>query len=269
MTAKSSQAFYIGLDLAWGETARTGIAVLTDSGALLSSACLITNDEIADFLSPLVGSHASVVAIDAPLVVPNETGQRECERHVAKLFGRYNAGAYPANRRNPLFAPEPRGARLATRFGWDLNPGSSSSAGHSVAIEVYPHPAMVALFGLSTVIPYKSKKGRNLESRRASFDLLLDHIERGCGEQLQLDLSERWDEIRAIVGSAKQQAQLERIEDEIDAIFCAHLAWMWDTQRSRMTILGDFETGYIVIPADPPIALPAVAAAVSRTCSSP
>jgi hypothetical protein len=54
-----------------------------------------------------------VAAVDAPLVVPNETGRRPCEALVGQWFARFGAGAYPANRGNPCFLPQPRGARLA------------------------------------------------------------------------------------------------------------------------------------------------------------
>lgn len=152
---------YLGVDLAWGEKKRTGLAVLGSDGALLSSTAVRTDDEIAAF----VEEHASgpvVTAIDAPLVVPNETGQRDCERLLNAEFGRYRAGAHPSNRSRAWFVPEPRGARLARRLGWEIDPSMRPDGERSVAIEVYPHPAMVSLFDLPTVIPYKNKRGRTV-----------------------------------------------------------------------------------------------------------
>ena len=138
---------YIGLDLAWGERARTGLAVLDPEGRLVWSASVVTDDEIARHLGDVGDTDGVVSAIDAPLVVVNETGQRACEREVGRDFGRYSAGAYPANRGNAAFNPEPRGARLARRSVRVSRSGRPSLAGGgSVAIEVYPHPAMVSLF---------------------------------------------------------------------------------------------------------------------------
>ena len=111
---------FIGLDLAWGERARTGVAALDDAGRLVSCACVTTDDEIAAFAA----EHAPgdcVIAIDAPLIVPNEVGQRVAERLVARRFGRYAAAAYPANRGNSLFNPQPRALRLEPG---DLSPAA-------------------------------------------------------------------------------------------------------------------------------------------------
>ena len=141
---------YVGIDLAWGERARTGVAVLDQAGQLVSCASVITDDELAARL-PAAG-RAVVVAVDAPLIVRNESGQRRCEKRVGQLFGHAHAGAHPSNLSRALFRPEPRGARLARRFGWVMDPQVRPDESTSVCIEVYPHPAMVVLFGLDRVI---------------------------------------------------------------------------------------------------------------------
>lgn len=64
---------YLGMDLAWGPRARTGLAALDPSGRLVASCSVRTDDEIAAF----VAHHSpgeTVAAVDAPLVVPNTTG---------------------------------------------------------------------------------------------------------------------------------------------------------------------------------------------------
>ncbi len=188
-----------------------------------------------------------VAAIDAPLVVPNPTGRRRCEALVTAEFGRFHAGAYPANRSNPLFDP-PRAQTLARRFGWTTDPGVVPGAGTSVAIEVYPHPATVLLFGLATVLPYKARRGRDLESRRPAFRALLDHLERVCDDPLRLSASPRWAELRAVVAGAVRASELERVEDEVDAVLCAYLAWLWGVRDPRMRVLGTGDEGYIVVP---------------------
>lgn len=241
---------YLGIDLAWAARARTGMAALDESGRLVASTAVVTDDEIAAF----VAAHAPgtvVAAIDAPLIVPNVTGSRVPEQLVTREFGPYNAGAYPSNRSRPLFDP-PRGETLCGRFGWNRDPGARAGAG-SVAIEVYPHPAMVVLFELTTVLPYKAKRGRGLESLRSAFVLLLDHMERVCDEPLALSTSARWAQLRAAVASAARIADLDRIEDEVDAVLCAYLAWLWGTGDPGMRVLGDVEHGYIVVPGHPSV----------------
>lgn len=237
---------HLGVDLAWGPRARTGVAALDSTGRLVASGSVVTDDEIASF----VAAHASgevVAAIDAPLIVPNTSGRRDCEALVSREFGPYNAGAYPANRSRPYFDP-PRAATLAARFGWTMDPATVPFTGASVAIEVYPHPAMVTLFGLGSVLPYKAKQGRDLDSLRAAFALLLDHLERVCEEPLRLSRSERWGHLRHIAATAGRKSELGLIEDELDAILCAYLAWLWGRRDARMRVLGDYAGGYIVVP---------------------
>jgi len=248
--ATLSQARYFGVDLAWGQRNRTGLAVLDETGRLLESASVRTDDEIVAFVARHP-TRTSVAGIDAPLVVPNETGRRHCEALVGQAFARFGAGAYPANRGNPLFSPEPRGARLAAELGWDMDPATQPGTGRRLCIEVYPHPAMVSLFPLDYVIPYKRRQGRDLPALRDAFGRLLDHLEDTCGAVLALAGSARWGVLRATAAGAGRKSELGAIEDEIDAIFCAYLGWLWGTDREQMVVLGDYATGYIVTPTPP------------------
>ncbi|MGL5809655.1 MAG: DUF429 domain-containing protein, partial [Nocardioides sp.] len=130
---------FIGLDLAWGLRKPTGVAVLDESGRLLELRSVSSDDEV---LAALRG-HADgdcLVAIDAPLVVENPTGNRPAEAALNRDFGRFQAGAHPSNTGKPEFAGQPRGARLAASLGLDIDPHSTSARR---AIEVYPHPAIV------------------------------------------------------------------------------------------------------------------------------
>ena len=241
---------FVGMDLAWARRARTGLAALAADGRLVASCSVVSDDEIAAF----VAQHAPgevVAAIDAPIVVPNGTGRRDCEARLGEIFGRYDAGAHPTNRSRPYFDP-PRARTLAERFGWDVDPSVAPACGTSVAIEVYPHPAMVALFGLSRVIPYKHKPGRGLVVLRHASSEVLDLMER-VASPLRLPSSARWTEIRRSVHEASRKSALRTVEDEIDAVFCAYLAWLWVHERARMEVLGDVDRGYIVIPGRPTV----------------
>lgn len=237
-----------GIDLAWGQRARTGVAVVTAKGTLLASTSVHTDAEIRDFLAPYAAALATV-AIDAPLIVTNPTGQRPCEREIGAVFGRYGAGAYPANTSNPHFNP-PRAATLAASFGWNADPAQAGRPGAPGCIEVYPHPAMVGLFSLPYTIPYKGKKGRDLGSLQAAYEVLLDSMERHLPE-LGLPRNVRWAQMRTIAANPGRKADLERIEDEVDAIVCAHLAWLWSHRPDALRVYGDVHSGYIVAPPPP------------------
>jgi predicted RNase H-like nuclease len=232
---------FLGIDLAWRAKARTGLAVVGASGRLLASGIAITDEEIHAWIDAQGGA-VVVAAVDAPLVVPNATGQRRAERDVQRAYGKYFAGPYPSNRTNPLFDP-PRAETIALARGWCVDPKVTGRSDKPVCIEVYPHPAMVGLFGLPQRVLYK--KGPN---RRAGFEELIRHFE--TLSELCLTDNERWGRLRDVVAAPKP-GDLNRIEDEIDAIFCAHLAWLWHHRPGTLQVYGALEEGYIVAPPPP------------------
>ena len=125
---------------------------------------------------------------------------------------------------------------------------------------------MVGLFELPYTIPDKGKQGRDLPALRAAYEVLLDAMERHLPE-LDLGSSERWKALRATAAGALRKVELGRIEDEIDAIVCAHLAWLWSTRPGALQVYGDVETGYIVAP--PPPDHPAVRRAAAHEARAP
>lgn len=232
---------FLGLDLGW-TTGATGAAALDGAGRLSASGRVRTDDEIAAWINAQAGN-VVVAAVDAPLVVPNESGMRLPERLIGKTFGAFGASAHTSNKAK--FGHErPRAARLAERFGWAVDPATPTGAGETVCVEVYPHPAMVGLFELGYRLDYK--KG-NEQRRAPGFAALMSHLE--SVPELALEDYARWAELRAIVAQP-QPGDLNRVEDELDAILCAHLAWLWHHRREAVHVYGSLEEGYIV--ATPP-----------------
>ncbi|MGB0098988.1 MAG: DUF429 domain-containing protein [Nocardioides sp.] len=230
--------FYVGIDLAWGERQRTGLAVLDADGHLVQLASVHTDEEIRDALAPYVEGPCRV-GIDAPLIVTNPTGSRVAEQELSADFRSFEAGAHPSNTGKPEFANGTRGARLCKLLGLDMNPASGRTRR---AIEVYPHPATIVLFGLAKTLKYKDKRGRTLDSLRAEMLQLMDHVER-------LVPTERtWQSLRAGVEAATRKSELGRAEDQVDAVICAYVALFADRWPQRVTTYGSFELGYIVTP---------------------
>ncbi|GGC02436.1 DUF429 domain-containing protein [Cellulomonas carbonis] len=242
---------YLGIDLAWSARNRTGLAALDDDGALVASASVRSDDDVDAFVAS-ASTGRVVAAIDAPLVVPNDSGQRTCERLVNAEFGPYYAGAHSSNRANPLFQ-RPRGLALSERHGWDVDPASRHRTDVSVAIEVYPHPATITLFGLPTVLRYKRKRGRSVTACRDELLRLMDLMEQHLDAPLLLSTSSRWAQIRDAVAAATRPFHLGAVEDEVDAVLCAYLAWLWGTRDERMRVIGDVDDGYIVVPGRPTV----------------
>jgi predicted RNase H-like nuclease/ppGpp synthetase/RelA/SpoT-type nucleotidyltranferase len=233
---------YLGIDLAWGLNRPTGLAVLDDAGRLLHLAAVRTDDEIAESLAPFAAGPC-LAGIDAPLVVTNSTGSRPAEKALSKDFRRYDAGTHPSNTGKPEFAGGTRGAVVCDLLGLDLDPDSTAERR---AIEVYPHPATVVLFGLERTLKYKQKKGRDLELLRGELLTLMDHVERLVDTGGPDD---PWAARRAAVVAATRKSELRVTEDQVDAVVCAYVALFADRWPERTTRYGDLETGYIVTPS--------------------
>ncbi|MEC9051732.1 MAG: DUF429 domain-containing protein, partial [Actinomycetota bacterium] len=164
---------FIGVDLAWGDRNPTGLAVLDRDGRLVHVSAVRSDDEIVAALTPYAGDEC-LVAVDAPLVVVNPTGNRPAEALLNRDFATFDAGAHPSNTGKPEFRGQPRGARIAGRLGLDMNPRSGR---RRRAIEVYPHPATVVLFRLGRTLKYKQRSGRDLEQLRGELLVLIGLLE--------------------------------------------------------------------------------------------
>ena len=239
---------FVGVDLAWGDRKPTGLAVLDDGGHLVAVRVADSDDAITAALAPYVGGDC-LVAIDAPLVVRNASGNRPCEAALNRDFARFDAGAHPSNTRKPEFREEPRGARLARAMGLDIDPASTA---RRRAIEVYPHPATVALFRLGRTLKYKNKPGRSLEQLRAELLSLVHHLEGLADAPTPLHLDHpAWRELVTQVEEARSKADLRRAEDPVDSVVCAYVALFAEREPQLTTTYGDLANGYIVTPALP------------------
>ena len=224
---------YLGIDLAWGEQNATGVAVLDAACRLLHVSRVRTDDEIEAAVAPYAGN-VLVAGIDAPLVVTNPTGSRPAERALSADFRKFHAGTHPSNTGKPEFADGTRGARVAERLGLVV---------HETALEVYPHAALVALFDLERILTYKDKRGRDLEHLRSEMLRLMGLVER------VVTTDEAWSVLREMVVGATRKSQLRVVEDQVDAVVCAYVAWFADRHPDRVTAYGDDETGIIVTPS--------------------
>jgi predicted RNase H-like nuclease len=233
---------FVGLDIAWGEKNQTGVAVVDADGRLLHVGVAHDDESIAAAVAPYVADEC-LVAIDGPLIVPNETGARACETALSRDFLKFDAGARPAYRGRPEFNP-PRGEVLAKRLDLDMDPQSRADRR---AIEVFPHPATVVLFGLAKILKYKRGE---FDVRKRELLQLMTHIESldDGSPRLRVNRNPSWVELRKRVEAATRPGHLDRDEDPVDAVICAYVALYQFHRPEDVTIYGDFETGYIVTP---------------------
>ncbi|HSG79402.1 MAG TPA: DUF429 domain-containing protein [Acidimicrobiia bacterium] len=222
----------VGIDLAWSDRNPSAGCALDGAGRIVDETPLGDDDEILAWIASIA---PRVVAVDAPLLVPNETGMRPCEREIQRVYGGRGGGAHPANRALlTRTSGRIRGEDLARRlegFGgpWDDAEGT--------LIEVYPHPGMIEVFGLPRRLPYKrvpaaERPGRLRELRRL-LESLTDPPLRGA--RVPLDGSIRGRRAKAA-------------EDRLDARFCAWVASVWALHPDRVRLFGDAATGHIAVP---------------------
>ncbi len=239
---------FLGIDFGWSAGA-SGLCCLEWQNDRLTLVDLQRQHAIADILS-WIDTWAPVprpalVAVDAPTLIPNSTGMRFPDRLAHRYFGRYHAGCYPANQ-NSSFAPR------TIAFGLSLEARGFVHAPTMVAkqpgryqIESFPHPAIVHLFRLERILKYK--RGRVAE-RRLELVRLRDYI---CDRlpllEPSLDIQQSAISIPPIPTGG---AALKAVEDQLDSMICAYVGahwWYWGLARNQ--VLGDRQTGYIVVPA--------------------
>jgi predicted RNase H-like nuclease len=112
--------------------------------------------------------------------------------------------------------------------------------------EVYPHPAMVRLFGLEKIIQYK--KGA-VGERRRGLHALRRHLVRLAGGSTGWVMSPPLCALLERDLETLRGAALKHYEDMLDGLFCAYLAWhCWRWGSARNEVFGTLEHGYIVVP---------------------
>jgi predicted RNase H-like nuclease len=243
---------FIGIDLAWSPRNPTGAAVLhsdAGGGKLIDHALIGDDRSIVEYITRHAGTGPAIVAVDAPLWVPNATGRRPGEAEIGRAFARYQAGAHPANRSRLAFDGVVRGEALVAALAeQDFVHAPEVAAGAPVrqVIEVFPHPAMVALFGLERTLKYKAKPRRGADLRLSEWRRYQAHLAAlaTADPPLHGQAALIAQDVAALRGR-----RLKEYEDQVDALMCAYIAlyaFRWGGARCRT--FGSFEGGYIFTP---------------------
>lgn len=246
---------FIGVDLAWSPRNLSGVAVIQggiQGGTVIHQECLSTNQEILSYIQDHAQDNPAIVAIDAPLTVPNQTGSRPGEKELAQVFRSYHAGAHPSNRQRLTFDGEIRGESLVTHLqkkGFIHAPMIEAQNPVRQVIEVFPHSAMVSIFHLNRILKYKQKPKRSLEERWQAWAAYHKHLLSLHTQDPYLTDQELFLVPDIIHLKNLTQKALKAYEDQIDALFCAYIAlygFRWG--KDRCQTFGSLEEGYIFTP---------------------
>lgn len=250
-----STTTYIGIDLAWSERNPSGVAALRGgpAGATLVQAPVLLGPlgAIVEFIRAAAGDGPALVAVDAPLRVPNAEGGRPAEAALAQVFRRYEAGAHPANRRLLERGPDGvRGEALVARlaaYGFRAAARLEAGEGGRIVTEVYPHAAMVALFGLRKTLKYKARgRRRGREERLDAWRAYQQYMRGLAGADPPLS---GHDDLLEVDVTALRGAALKGYEDRVDALLCAYIALYahrWGAEHCHT--FGDLAGGWILTP---------------------
>lgn len=238
---------FLGIDLGWSSGA-SGLCCLEWVGDRLELRDLQHQAAIADILAWvdqwLPAPAPGLIAVDAPTLIPNQTGMRLPDRLAHRHFGKYHAGCYPANL-GSVFAQRTIafGLSLEAR-GFQHAPTLQARQCGRFQIEAFPHPAIVHLFKLNQILKYK--KGL-LAQRQTELARLRDYIHTDLPwHEPALDVAQGPILLPPIPPTGKA---LKAVEDQLDSLICAYIAahwWYWGLERNM--VLGDRAEGYIVVP---------------------
>ncbi|MBC7317873.1 DUF429 domain-containing protein [Candidatus Bipolaricaulota bacterium] len=244
----------IGLDLAWSEANPSGGVAIRWQGdrgkPFLWTAELGALEEIVGFVEEAAGLGPALVAVDAPLLVPNETGTRPCDRELSAFYRKAQAQAYPANRRR--LGPRVRGEALVAALkarGFTFQSRVEKRKLVRQVVEVFPHPAMIELFGLPRILRYKARPNRSLSFRLAELRRYWELLGGLSEAEPALDTAPILSQTEI---SGLKGRELKAAEDLLDALYCAYIAlhlWYWGEEGYR--VFGDEGTGFILVPIRP------------------
>jgi len=229
-----------GIDLAWqGEKNPSAIAIGDLNSRILSLTQIFPAcygiDEIIDKVDSISG-----IAIDAPLIIKNCSGQRDCEKSVSKTYGARGASCHTSNL---SLYPDASSVRFANKL---IDNGFCHIETDKWIVECYPHPSLLEIFNLPVRLKYK--KGNKSEKLAGQINLanLIKSLSSSPVLQLQIpnECAHFIDEsyILSLIGKA-----IKTNEDALDSIICLYIAALYQSKKSGH-LFGDLDTGYVWVP---------------------
>jgi predicted RNase H-like nuclease len=255
--SNSMSAIFVGFDSAWADNpkARGAICSVRFDGEgfvdFHAPELVGFDDAIVCVTGLLRSDMPTLVALDQPTIVPNETGMRPVERAVASLISWMGGGVQPANSGLPLFRSHApiHGFLRRLRATEDSEAARTAERGLHL-MEVFP---ALTLASLEASFFGQRKGPRYNPARRKTFQI------------------EHW---HAVVAAARREAALfgcaplvawldEQIrnptpkkadQDRLDAAQCLLIAIRWRLgDRGESVMIGDLKDGYILAPACGPV----------------
>lgn len=234
---------FLGIDFGW-ISQPSGLAILDLKGRRLSLASLERIDNPADVLQ-WVQTHSAArdawIGLDAPVLIPNASSSRPADIMAHRLFSRQKAGCYPVNSSLPFAGRVLEFVSGLGQLGYSLSLPQQFQHPSRQLFEVFPHAASIRLFELPEILAYK--KGP-LAQRRQALATFRELLASGLAQRTPSFRCKTLPEI------PEGGRELKAVEDQLDALLCAYVAahfYYWG--HARNNVLGDAESGFIVVPS--------------------
>lgn len=238
---------FIGIDLAWTYKNESGICVMDESGEVLILESAVFSDEEIINITKSYGDEKLYIAIDAPLVVNNETGSRQAERDLLK--GRINGHRVYAFNSNRTFLTKTfksiRGEVLSNLIIEHLpNISIGINEEGSSIIETFPTGIVSGLFPDIYPVKYKRKVGMTFEETVGQMKLLTERI----GLLEQRGIISGFKEKLMVDEAAINQKHHKHLEDKLDAVLCTLGHYLIYKEMAAARKFGLDKDGFILLP---------------------
>ncbi|MGB0187197.1 MAG: DUF429 domain-containing protein [Aequoribacter sp.] len=230
-----------GFDMAWRpENNNSALAIGELVGTELNVLfCRVATQSVEAWVADIVSSAIEGIAIDAPLIINNQEGQRGCEAQLNQVFRGANAGCHPSNLTLYPNAASVRAAEMLRLHGFE------HLGKKHFMLECYPHPSMVELFGWRERLLYKrgsvaERKQGQVQLAQAILSLQTADVSLVIEDPLLECL--QTDYISNLRGAA-----VKTNEDLLDSLVCLYIAALYQTGQAAY-VFGDVESGYVWVP---------------------
>ena len=250
----ASGAIIFGFDSAW---ANNQVGAVCAIGIGQGGKCTFHEPELVYFSGALEYIRErqpdyaySLVAVDQPTIVRNETGSRPVDRVAGSLIGYTGGGAQPANlSKAALFGAHSPFMHFLSELGAVEDPLAARAAkAGNFMIEVYPALALLSLHS-----PFAERLGApkynpsNKNFRQEDWKAVTEVV--AClARRHKIEGLEAW--AKKLGGEKYKTKKLAKAaQDCLDAAICALVGYLWRFGPSgEVAMIGDLDSGYMITP---------------------
>jgi predicted RNase H-like nuclease len=243
-------AVFVGFDSAWKDRAPGGICSVAFDGLCFGefrAPVLLRFDDALDYIEGVQRpGAATIVALDQPTIVPNQTGMRPVEKVADYLISWMGGRVQAANRdKKMMFCDKAPIWRFLRRLNAQQHPELARTASSGLyLIEVFPALALASLDDQFCGYHKGPRYNPDRPTFRMEYWVAVIAAARAEASRFQCVPLIQWlDEFSQILTPIKAD------QDRLDAVLCLLVAIRWRLgSRQESVMIGDLRTGYMISP---------------------